>query len=164
MKVMSYIGLPVVDPKEELNLLPVEEVDEQLREFCYLLYDGEKYDYQVGCGWNNGYSICTTSEMIKAVHDKYVQNIINLDLFVSEDLKDHITIYCNMADIVPSWGYDKYYEEVAKGKTPRRLDGPHKGGQLGRADSRMVVLVNDDIIYGPTFNYLQNYLEKVGRE
>lgn len=165
MLILPYVGLSIYPG--EVNkldaLVSVIDLPEVSMDICYLMKSEEgNYFFQIGFYLDG--SCYTSRERIVEVHNELITYTAKLDWWLIDDLVEHINFYCEEIDYIPAWGKKEYYNYLAKGKTARRLDGPHKGGMLSRTESRMVVYnESKEIVYGPTLSYLA-ILEKKQNE
>jgi len=157
MELLPYVELPlyeddsyVIDYAETLN-----ELDNALLDVCHLLKVDSKYYFQIGFYLKG--SVFTSRKRIIDVHDEFLSSMVELPWSIVEELRVHIGYYCNIIKYLPAWGEEEYYTLVAQGKTPRRLDGPHKTGLLGRAESRYVTFRPDrSLSFGPKLSYISS--------
>jgi hypothetical protein len=154
MNLLPYVELPIhpgktpVDPVES-----IEGLENSILDICHMMKNDERYFFQLGFYKDGG--VYTSKEMIINAHELLINHILVLEDYLLEELKKHISIYCTQIKYVPAWGEEEYYDIIASGKTPRRLDGPHKGSNLGRAESRFVAIRDDKkMAYGPKLTYL----------
>lgn len=171
MKILPFVDIPFVKelrPTAGQRRATIKDLSREYWEICNLMYENdgdaiEDYFFQIGFIVEGE---VRTSESV--IHEIMLQVVpyngweeYNKSL---PDIRNHLTLYCEKAGIIPEWGYQKYYDLTNGGiKTPRILQGPHKDGGLGKRESRMVVLDEiGEFVYGPTLSYLKQ-IKKVER-
>ncbi len=138
------------------------ELDESILDITHLMKSDSNYFFQVGFYCDG--SVFTHEVLIKMAHDEFLRMLPKIDWYLVDDIIEHLDFYYKRMKKIPSWGDDEYYQLVAKNHTPRRLDGPHKEGQLRKGESRFVAFRKDGSnCYGPTMGYLR-LAEKIKRE
>ena len=66
------------------------------------------------------------------------------------EVRCHLELYFQKVDSIPPWGTMEYSKLRSEGRTPRVLEGPHKGGRLKPNQKRKIVLdSNNEIVFGP---------------
>jgi hypothetical protein len=67
------------------------------------------------------------------------------------EIRAHLELYYAKIGSVAPWGSRQFNKLKSSGRTPRVLEGPHKGGQLRPNEKRWIILDdNNELVYGPT--------------
>lgn len=154
MILLPYVQLPILDcvPANIDYKQTLIDKDESTLDVCHLLKTDLNYFFQIGFFISD--SIYTCKQLIESAQTEVVNSMSKFEWWILDDLREHLGYYCERLNLVPEWGVDEYYEFVARGNTPRRLDGPHKGGMLKKGEARMVILKPDgSIVHGPKVSY-----------
>ena len=157
MKVLPFRNLEIVDvPIPEVKIMLKEIRDwagGNLLKYSYaFLFSADspsaEEHFTVPIGFVHNNKLVTTMLVLKTVAD--VVNRFNGSEDIVSDAKIHVGRYFSKKGLVAPWGSRLYDTLIAKGRTPRVLEGPHIGGSL-RPNQRRYVVFDDDrnIVFGP---------------
>lgn len=169
MKILPFVDIPFVEelsPTGGQRRATIKDLSHEYWEICHLMYeeDGELLDnYFFQIGFIVEGEVRTSVGVIREIMLQAIPYNGWTDYNESlPDVRNHLSLYCEKAGIIPEWGYQKYYD-LLRTKTPRVLQGPHKEGGLSKRESRMIVLDDTgEFCYGPTLSYI-NQIKKAER-
>jgi len=107
-------------------------------------------DYVFQIGFIKDDCLVTTKELIIENGIEFLNYKEEEDREVMLGLQQHLELYFTKIDTIPVFGTFEYTRLVLKGKTPRLLMGPNKGGGLKVGQRRWVVYDDyKELVYGP---------------
>lgn len=159
MKVLPYRGIKILEGEfpfkdHSERQLTIMDKGRDIWEICHIAVDfkGEEIDdYLFQIGFMHEGSIVTHREVIVfeancAKEFKYWDDY-NKALPL---IREHIELYCFDIGYIPFWGTKEFETYKDLGRTVRVLEGPHKGGWIGKGERREVILTESNkFVYGP---------------
>lgn len=161
MKLLPFADIPFIEdlfPDAAQRKATVKDLSQEYWDVCHLVREGKEdtaEDYLFQIGFIVEGEVKTTKLVI--------QELTRLAVPYNEwdemnaclgEIQNHLYLYCQKIEIIPPWGTPEFKELQSLGFTSRILQGPHKGGNLSKGESREVILKTDkEFAYGPTLFY-----------